>query len=184
MSLAIPFGIFAGVCVGLVNGLGVAYLRAPSMIFTLGMNAVAQGLMVYHTGGFSPQDAVDAVDAPARRRPDRSGRRQSGAHLAGARHPHRLHADADLARPADLCHRQPRARGLPFRRRYTPRAGHLLRHFRRPARRSAACFWPAGPTVRTRRWAIPTCCPPSPQSCSAAPTCSAVAALHSAPWPA
>ena len=31
-------------------------LRAPSMIFTLGMNAVAQGLMVYHTGGFAPQD--------------------------------------------------------------------------------------------------------------------------------
>ena len=57
-ALAIPFGIFAGVLVGLVNGLGVAYLRAPSMIFTLGMNAVAQGLMVYHTGGFSPQDGV------------------------------------------------------------------------------------------------------------------------------
>ena len=26
------------------------------MIFTLGMNAVAQGLMVFYTGGFSPQD--------------------------------------------------------------------------------------------------------------------------------
>jgi ribose transport system permease protein len=26
------------------------------MIFTLGTNAVAQGLMVYHTGGFAPQD--------------------------------------------------------------------------------------------------------------------------------
>jgi ribose transport system permease protein len=54
--LAIPFGILCGVGVGLVNGFGVAYLRAPSMIFTLGMNAVAQGLMVYHTGGFAPQD--------------------------------------------------------------------------------------------------------------------------------
>jgi ribose transport system permease protein len=57
-ALAIPFGILAGVLVGFINGLGVAYLRAPSMIFTLGMNAVAQGLMVFHTGGFSPQDAV------------------------------------------------------------------------------------------------------------------------------
>jgi ribose transport system permease protein len=55
-ALAIPFGIFCGVLVGLVNGIGVAYLRAPSMIFTLGVNAVAQGLMVYHTGGFAPQD--------------------------------------------------------------------------------------------------------------------------------
>jgi ribose transport system permease protein len=53
---AIPFGILCGAAVGVVNGLGVAYLRAPSMIFTLGMNAVAQGLMVYHTGGFAPQD--------------------------------------------------------------------------------------------------------------------------------
>jgi ribose transport system permease protein len=54
--VAIPFGVLCGVAVGLVNGIGVAYLRAPSMIFTLGMNAVAQGLMVYHTGGFAPQD--------------------------------------------------------------------------------------------------------------------------------
>jgi len=54
--VAVPFGIACGVAVGLVNGIGVAYLRAPSMIFTLGMNAVAQGLMVAHTGGFAPQD--------------------------------------------------------------------------------------------------------------------------------
>lgn len=54
--IAIPFGITCGAIMGLVNGLGVAYLRAPSMIFTLGMNAVAQGLMVWHTGGFAPQD--------------------------------------------------------------------------------------------------------------------------------
>ena len=56
VPLAIPFGIACGAAVGLVNGVGVAYLRAPAMIFTLGMNAVAQGLMVYHTGGFAPQD--------------------------------------------------------------------------------------------------------------------------------
>ena len=56
VPLAIPFGIACGIAVGLVNGFGVAYLRAPSMIFTLGMNAVAQGLMVIHTGGFAPQD--------------------------------------------------------------------------------------------------------------------------------
>ena len=54
---AIPFGIFCGVMMGLVNGVGVAYLRIPSMIITLAVNAVAQGLMVVHTGGFSPQDA-------------------------------------------------------------------------------------------------------------------------------
>ena len=55
--LAIPFGVACGVAVGLVNGFGVAYLRIPSMIVTLAVNAVAQGLMVVHTGGFSPQDS-------------------------------------------------------------------------------------------------------------------------------
>src|SRR6188472_395962 len=56
--LAIPFGIFCGVLIGLVNGVGVAYLRIPSMIITLATNAVAQGLMVVYTGGFSPQDSA------------------------------------------------------------------------------------------------------------------------------
>jgi ribose transport system permease protein len=60
--LAIPFGIFCGAVCGAVNGFGVAYLRIPSMIFTLGINAVAQGLMVLRTGGFAPQDmATDAM---------------------------------------------------------------------------------------------------------------------------
>jgi ribose transport system permease protein len=56
-ALAIPFGVACGVAIGLVNGYGVAYLRIPSMIVTLAVNAVAQGLMVVHTGGFSPQDS-------------------------------------------------------------------------------------------------------------------------------
>jgi len=56
--LSIPFGILCGVVIGLVNGFGVAYLRIPSMIITLATNAVAQGLMVVYTGGFSPQDSA------------------------------------------------------------------------------------------------------------------------------
>jgi ribose transport system permease protein len=55
---AIPFGILCGVAIGLVNGVGVAYLRIPSMIVTLATNAVAQGAMVVYTGGFSPQDSA------------------------------------------------------------------------------------------------------------------------------
>jgi ribose transport system permease protein len=53
---AIPVGLAVGVGVGIVNGLGVAFLRVPSMIFTLGVNAVMRGLMILHTGGFAPQD--------------------------------------------------------------------------------------------------------------------------------
>ena len=55
-ALAIPVGIGCGVALGLVSGAGVAFLRIPSMVVTLAVNAVAQGLMVVHTGGFSPQD--------------------------------------------------------------------------------------------------------------------------------
>lgn len=51
---AIPTGLAVGLAVGLFNGFGVAYLRIPSMIFTLGVDSVMRGLMVAHTGGFSP----------------------------------------------------------------------------------------------------------------------------------
>ena len=57
-TLAVPTGLGVGLLVGLLNGLGVAYLRVPSMIFTLGVNAVMRGLMVAHTGGFAPQTAA------------------------------------------------------------------------------------------------------------------------------
>jgi ribose transport system permease protein len=55
--LAIPVGIGCGIALGLVSGIGVAFFRIPSMVVTLAVNAVAQGLMVAHTGGFSPQDS-------------------------------------------------------------------------------------------------------------------------------
>src|SRR5438874_4203285 len=35
MAFAIPFGILCGIALGLVNGIGVAYLRIPSMIISL-----------------------------------------------------------------------------------------------------------------------------------------------------
>src|SRR6266481_5469069 len=53
-AMAIPVGITCGVALGMVSGFGVAFLRIPSMVVTLAVNAVAQGLMVVHTGGFSP----------------------------------------------------------------------------------------------------------------------------------
>ena len=56
-ALAMPVGIGCGVALGLLSGISVAFLRIPSMVVTLAVNALAQGLMVVHTGGFSPQDA-------------------------------------------------------------------------------------------------------------------------------
>jgi len=59
-ALAVPFGVLCGFTMGLVSGVGVAYLRIPAMIVTLAMNAIAQGLMVAYTGGFSPTDSASA----------------------------------------------------------------------------------------------------------------------------
>src|ERR1700720_1676628 len=52
--LTLPVGLGCGVLVGLINGFGIAWLRVPSMIFTLGMNAVLQGIVVLYTGGSAP----------------------------------------------------------------------------------------------------------------------------------
>jgi ribose transport system permease protein len=60
-AVAIPFGLVCGIALGFINGIGVAYLRIPSMIITLAVNAVARGLMVAYTGGFSPQDSASAA---------------------------------------------------------------------------------------------------------------------------
>jgi ribose transport system permease protein len=51
---AMPIGLGVGLAIGLFNGIGVAYLRVPSMIFTLGVNVMLRGFMVMLTGGFSP----------------------------------------------------------------------------------------------------------------------------------
>ena len=53
-ALGVPLAIASGALVGLANGLGVAFLRIPSMVFTLGMNAVVQGMVVMYTGGNAP----------------------------------------------------------------------------------------------------------------------------------
>lgn len=55
-SMAIPSALLFGLFVGLANGTGVAVLRVPSMIFTLGMDTVLRGVTVAQTGGFAPQD--------------------------------------------------------------------------------------------------------------------------------
>lgn len=54
-SLAIPAGLAAGALIGLANGLGVAFLRLPSMVWTLAMNSMLVGAVVFYTGGFKPR---------------------------------------------------------------------------------------------------------------------------------
>ncbi|MDE6259482.1 MAG: ABC transporter permease [Oscillospiraceae bacterium] len=48
--LAFAVGILIGVVVGLVNGWGVAVMKIPSLIFTLGTNGILRGMMYLQVG--------------------------------------------------------------------------------------------------------------------------------------
>ena len=47
---AIVLALAVGAAIGLLNGLGVAYLRLPSMVLTLGVNGMLRGLTLVVTG--------------------------------------------------------------------------------------------------------------------------------------
>ena len=132
--------------------------RAPSMIITLGTNAVAQGLMVVPHRRLLAAGRRHAADARAGGRPSHSRRRQSVLIWAmlGAATVFLL-TRTTLGRQIYAIGNRERAvflSGVDTRR----VARHLLRHLRRHAPPSAACCWRAGPTAPARRWAIPTCC--------------------------
>ncbi|MEM7188754.1 MAG: ABC transporter permease [Pseudomonadota bacterium] len=53
--LAVPAAMAFGALIGVVNGIGVAVLRIPSMVWTLAVNSMLLGLAVLNTGGFNPK---------------------------------------------------------------------------------------------------------------------------------
>lgn len=58
---AIALALLVAVCIGLFNGLGVAYLRLPSMVLTLGVNAMLQGVTLVMTGSQPKGNAPEIV---------------------------------------------------------------------------------------------------------------------------
>ncbi|MEO0783401.1 MAG: ABC transporter permease [Pseudomonadota bacterium] len=52
--LAVPAALLFGALIGVVNGIGVAILRIPSMVWTLAVNSMLLGVAVLNTGGFNP----------------------------------------------------------------------------------------------------------------------------------
>jgi ribose transport system permease protein len=60
VTWAIAVALFSGVVVGFINGIGVAFLRIPSLVMTLGMNAVLLGLTLVYTKG-TPQGTAPEV---------------------------------------------------------------------------------------------------------------------------
>ena len=53
--LAVPAALLFGALIGVVNGIGVAILRIPSMVWTLAVNSMLLGVAVLNTGGFNPK---------------------------------------------------------------------------------------------------------------------------------
>ncbi len=126
-ALAIPGGLAVGLVVGLLNGIGVGYLRLPSMILTLAMNAVLLGLAVLYTGGFAPQTKASALMRVL-------GKDSSILGipnmlwvwlLVSARDPAGVAWQSVRAR--DLRDRQSGARGLPVRHSHQPYGDALFR---------------------------------------------------------
>ena len=72
IAWAIAVALFSACVVGFINGLGVAFLRIPSLVMTLGMNAVLLGLTLVYTKG-TPQGDSARRDPEAGSRPDRGG---------------------------------------------------------------------------------------------------------------
>lgn len=60
LTWAIGIALLSSLVVGLVNGIGVAFLRIPSLVMTLGMNAVLLGLTLVYTNG-TPQGTAPRV---------------------------------------------------------------------------------------------------------------------------
>ncbi len=54
-TLAVPAALAFGAIIGIINGIGVAILRIPSMVWTLAVNSMLLGLAVLNTGGFNPR---------------------------------------------------------------------------------------------------------------------------------
>lgn len=59
--LAIPAALAFGIAIGLINAVGVAVLRIPSMVWTLAINAMLLGISVLYTGGFNPKGEASAT---------------------------------------------------------------------------------------------------------------------------
>ncbi|HSI40782.1 MAG TPA: ABC transporter permease [Xanthobacteraceae bacterium] len=54
-------GLAIGAGIGLVNGIGVAYLRIPSMIWTLAVNIVVLGICVFYAGLYASGSRPSAM---------------------------------------------------------------------------------------------------------------------------
>jgi ribose transport system permease protein len=58
---AVPLGLAFGFAIGLINGLVVAKLRIPSLVWTLAVNSMLLGIAIYYQGEHRPQGHAPAL---------------------------------------------------------------------------------------------------------------------------
>ncbi|WP_082104487.1 ABC transporter permease [Demequina soli] len=61
LLLGILVPVLVGAVIGLVNGLGIAYLRIPPFVMTLGMTGVVAGIALAYTGGAAAGRSAPAL---------------------------------------------------------------------------------------------------------------------------
>ena len=67
LPVAIALALAVGVAVGFVNGMGVAWLKVPAVVMTLGMNGVLQGLSLGLSKGLTCRSCASYAPEPLRR---------------------------------------------------------------------------------------------------------------------
>jgi ribose transport system permease protein len=50
----VPMVLLSGCAVGVINGIGIAFLRVPPIVMTMSVNVITQGLLLIVTRGFPP----------------------------------------------------------------------------------------------------------------------------------
>src|SRR5690242_13453408 len=48
----VPLILLLGCAIGVINGIGIAFLRVPPIVMTMSVNVIAQGLLLIVTRGF------------------------------------------------------------------------------------------------------------------------------------
>lgn len=61
LAAGLLISLLAAAAIGLVNGLGIVYLKIPPFVMTLGMLGVVQGLILAYTGGVAAGRAAPAL---------------------------------------------------------------------------------------------------------------------------
>jgi ribose transport system permease protein len=57
----VPLVLLCGCAVGIINGIGIAFLRVPPIVMTMSVNVISQGLLLIVTRGFPPPLAPQAL---------------------------------------------------------------------------------------------------------------------------